>query len=117
MVLDKSGGFVNGLRRDQFALKIDGKPRDISFFEQVRAGNRSEEAQLAAARGESSRSDDKGAAVPLDRGRTIFFFVDDLHMSADNLMNVRNLLGRFIDFDLAQNDQAAIFNASGTIGF
>src|SRR5205814_1750597 len=92
MVFDKAGGFVNGLRRDQFALKIDGKPRDISFFEQVRAGTRNEEAQLAAARGESSSAGEKGVTVPLDRGRTLFFFVDDLHMSTENMMNFRKLL-------------------------
>jgi VWFA-related protein len=116
MVFDKSGTFVNGLQRGQFALKVDGKPRDIAFFEQVRAGSRNEEAQLAAARGTSSSAAESGAPVPLDRGRTIFFFVDDLHMSAGNLMNIRKLLARSVD-DLEQNDQAAIFNASGTIGF
>ena len=50
-VVDKKGNFVDGLKRDQFALKIDGKPREITFFEGVRAGSRKEEAQLAAARG------------------------------------------------------------------
>jgi len=30
MVFDKSGGFVNGLRRGQFALKIDGKASSIA---------------------------------------------------------------------------------------
>ncbi len=117
MVFDKSGGFVNDLQRGQFALKIDGKPRDITFFEQVRAGARNEEAQLTAARGGSTVGSDKGAAVPLDRGRTMFFFVDDLHMSAGNVLNIRKMLTRFVDNDLQQNDQAAIFSASGTVGF
>ena len=117
MVFDKSGGFVDGLERGQFALKIDGKPREIAFFEQVRAGARNEEAQLAAARGTSTATSEKSAVVPLDRGRTMFFFVDDLHMSAGNLINIRKLLARFVDNDLQQNDQAAIFNASGTVGF
>ena len=118
-VLEKGGSFVNGLRRDQFVLKIDGKPREISFFERVRAGSRNEEAQLAAARGSASPTSlakETSAAVPLDRGRTIFFFVDDMHMDAANVGAVRKLLSRFADHDLGQNDQAAIVSASGTIG-
>ena len=119
-VLEKGGSLVNGLRRDQFVLKIDGKPREISFFEQVRTGSRNEEAQLAAARGSASPTSfakETSAAVPLDRGRTIFFFVDDMHMEAANVGAVRKLLSRFADHDLGQNDQTAIVSASGTIGF
>src|SRR2546429_4961838 len=79
MVFDKQGNFVDGLKRDQFMLKVDGKPREISFFEKVVAGSRNEEAQLAAARGNSRGAAQPGGAVPLDRGRTIYFFIDDLH--------------------------------------
>lgn len=32
MVFNKQGVFVDGLKRDQFVLKVDGKPRDISFL-------------------------------------------------------------------------------------
>jgi VWFA-related protein len=119
MVFDKQGTFIRDLKREQFVLKIDGKPRDISFFEQVRAGSRNEEAQLASARGGAAATNgaEKGSVVPLDRGRMIFFFVDDIHMDASNVVSVRTLLLRFIERDLGQNDQAAIVNASGTIGF
>ena len=119
MVLDKGGGFVNGLSRDQFVLKIDGKPREISFFEQVRAGSRNEEAQLAAARGSVNdpRRPTSGGALPLDRGRTIFFFADDLHLSASSINQTRSLLSRFIDREMGQNDEAVIASTSGQIGF
>src|SRR5205814_4293510 len=76
----KQGNFVDGLKRDQFVLKVEGKPRTISFFDRLAAGSRSEEAQLAAARGSSANS--AGRPVPLDRGRTVMFFIDDLHLSA-----------------------------------
>ncbi len=114
MVFDRQGGFVDGLKRDQFVLKIDGKPRDISFFERVAAGSRNEEAQLAAARGNSGG---KTGAMPLDRGRTIFFFVDDIHMSPGSMKQTRLLLQRFIDREMGQNDEAAIASSSGQIGF
>ncbi len=115
VVLDKQGAFVDGLKRDQFVLKINGKPRDISFFERIVAGSRNEEAQLAAARGASGPR--KGGPVPLDRGRTIFFFVDDLHLSPGSNKQTRLMLQRFIDRELGQNDEAAITSASGQIGF
>src|SRR5258707_8051223 len=31
IVLDKQGHFVDGLQRDQFELKVEGKPQPISF--------------------------------------------------------------------------------------
>src|SRR5215831_10796125 len=37
-VFDKQGHFVDGLRSEQFALKIDSKPAAISFFERVTSG-------------------------------------------------------------------------------
>ena len=62
MVFDRGGNFIDGLKRDQFSLKIDGKSREISFFELVKAGSRSEEAQLAAARGQATGTDGATAA-------------------------------------------------------
>jgi VWFA-related protein len=114
MVFDKQGSFVDGLKREQFVLKIDGKARDISFFERVVAGSRNEEAQLAAARGGAPGN---SGAVPLDRGRTVFFFIDDLHLSLGSLKQTRLLLKRFIDSEMGQNDDAAITSGSGQIGF
>jgi len=116
MVFTRGGGFVDGLKREQFVLKIDGKPREISFFEQVRAGSRNEENQLAAARGQSATTGST-ATVPLDRGRTVFFFLDDLHLSPESMNQARRLLTSFVDRDMGQNDQAAIASSTGQIGF
>ena len=115
MVFDKQGRFVDGLKREQFVLKVDGKPRDISFFERIVTGSRNEEVQLAAARGNSAGGNT--GAVPLDRGRTVFFFIDDLHLSQAGVNQTRLLLQRFIDREMGQNDEAAIVSASGQIGF
>jgi VWFA-related protein len=114
MVFDKQGSFVDGLKRDQFTLKIDGKPREISLFEKIVAGSRNEEAQLAAARGNSNGA--KGP-VPLDRGRIVYFFVDDLHLSNGSTHQTRLVIERFIDREMGQNDAAAITSTSGQIGF
>ena len=116
MVFDKQGNFVDGLKREQFLFKVDGKPREISFFDRIAAGSRNEEAQLAAARGTTS-TPGTSAALPLDRGRMVFFFIDDLHLSQGSVSYTRELLKRFIESDMKQNDRAQIDAASGQLGF
>jgi VWFA-related protein len=116
MVFDGKGSFIDQLSRDQFVLKIDGKPREILGFQRVVAGNRNEDAQLAAARGNSAPSG-AGAPVPLDRGRVLFFFVDDVHLSPSGMDLTRKSLLRFVEREMSQNDQVAITSASGQIGF
>jgi VWFA-related protein len=115
MVFDKSGKFVEGLKPEQFELKVDGRETPVVFFDRVRAGTVSEDAQLAAARGVKSASG--GVVQPLDRGRIVVFFVDDLHLSAGSSQRMTKTLLRFIDDELGQNDVAAVVSASGQIGF
>jgi VWFA-related protein len=116
MVLDKEGHFVEGLKPDQFELVVDGKPQQISFFDRIAAGSANEEAQLAAARGAAVST--KATSVRgLARGRTIIFFVDDLHQIASSLTRTRKALLNFIDDEMGQNDQVEIMSASGQIGF
>jgi VWFA-related protein len=114
MVFDKQGNFVDGLKRDQLVLKVEGKPREFSFFDRIMAGSRSEEAQLAAARGAATPGGP--APVPLDRGRTLLFFIDDLHLSPASATYTRRMLKQFIE-RMKQNDQAEIVSASGQLGF
>ncbi|MDQ6652014.1 MAG: VWA domain-containing protein, partial [Acidobacteriota bacterium] len=118
MVFDRQGKFVDGLKREDFALRIDGKVTPIEFFEKVTAGTVNEESQLAAARGSSTRTNSKSSGpVPLDRGRSVFFYVDDLHLDLSSLATTRKLITRFIERDMGQNDEVAIASASGQIGF
>ena len=116
-VFDRRGTFVEDLKREQFVLKVDGKPHEISFFEKIKAGSHNEEAQLAAARGNAISGNTGGTPIPLDRGRTVFFFVDDSHVSASDIVQVRESLKRFVDHTMGQNDEAAIITTSGQVGF
>lgn len=120
MVFDKQGKFVENLQREQFELKIDGKVEPISFFERVTAGSVNEDAQLAAARGvarTASNAAEPSKVVPLDRGRVVLFYLDDLHLSNESVQRVRTMLRRFIDDELGQNDEVWITTASGQLGF
>ena len=114
MVMNKQGQFVDGLTKEDFELRIDGKPRPIEFFEKITAGS-DEEAQLAAARGATTINVKR--PVPLDRGRIVFFYLDDLHMDHAGVVAARKTISTYIDKHLGQNDQAALTSASGQIGF
>ncbi len=118
MVFDKEGHFVNGLRPENFVLRIDGKVRPLEAFEQITAGS-NEETQLAAARGTQlmPRSNNSTRVVPLDRGRTVFFYLDDLHLDVSGLNAAKKLVSHFIEKEMGQNDEAAIISATGEIGF
>ena len=114
MVFDKQGKFVNNLTAKDFELRIDGKPRPIQAFEQIAAGS-DEESQLAAARGATTINLKR--PVPLDRGRIVFFYIDDFHMDLAGTVAARKVINDFLDKEMGQNDQAAIASATGQIGF
>lgn len=117
MVFDKQGNFVGGLKPQQFEITVDGKPQPISFFEQVTAGSAKEQRQLAALR-QAQEAKTGGPPIAVNnRGRTIFFFVDDNHLSPDGLSRARTSLNRFIDEQMGDDDQVAIVSTSGQIGF
>jgi VWFA-related protein len=111
MVFDRKGRFVDGLKPEQFALRVDNKPQTIAFFEHVTS---------ASLRAERMSPTTAGAAsIPPSaiRGRTVIFFIDDLHLAPDSLVRTRKALLEFIDHGMAANDQVAITSSSGQIGF
>lgn len=120
-VFDKSGKFVDGLRPEQFELQVDGKTQPINFFERVRAGSRSEAAQLSALasrRPEAVRTAGPNQTADAEEaGRLIFFFVDDLHLSPASTARARTALQHYVDKEMGPNDQAAVVSASGQVGF
>ncbi len=120
MVFDRRGRFVDGLQPEEFELSLDGNSQTISFFERVAAGSSKEAAQLAAARSATVRKgvESKAAIADApDRGRLIFFFLDDLHLSGASLIRARKALVNYVDHQMGQNDQVAIVSTSGQIGF
>lgn len=113
-VLDKKGKFVDGLQREQFELTVDGKPRPIAFLERIAAGSPRERELTASGLGVNSRAPLPPPTVP---GRTIVFFIDDLHLEPDSLNRTRMMLQHFLDREMSSKDNVAIASASGQIGF
>ncbi|MEK6335188.1 MAG: VWA domain-containing protein [Acidobacteriota bacterium] len=119
MVFDRRGQFVEGLKPQDFMLSLDGKSRQVSIFERVTSGSAREAAQLRVA-GSSSTIQGRTNPATTDArsvGRTILFFVDDLHLSGESLLRVRKTLLTFIDSRMDPADQVAIVSSSGQIGF
>lgn len=114
MVFDKSGHFVDGLGREQFELRVDGKPSPVTFFERVVGGAAQTGAEQRAADKPAAR---KVASAESTPGRTIVFFVDDLHLSLDSLGRTRQMLNHFLDDEMTAWDQVAFVSSSGQIGF
>ena len=116
MVFDGKGRFVDDLQREHFELQVDGQTLPLLFFERVTAGSADEAARIAAARGESASSGARSAAAT-GRGRSVIFFVDDLHLSPEGLERARRLLLNFVDKEMTPDTHAMIASASGQVGF
>jgi VWFA-related protein len=113
VVVDKQGRFVDGLKPEQFLLKVDGRPVTPSFFERVFAGTVREE-KLEKSAASAARTTPTGAIY---RGRTIIFFIDDLHLSAASIQKTRKALLDFVDNEMSIEDQVAVATPSGQLGF
>ena len=112
-VFDKQGKFVDNLRTEDFELRIDGKPQPIQFFDRVINGVGRE-----SVTSEGMRKNAVGAVTtPGDASRTVLFFIDDLHLSAESVSRTRKMLGNYVEQQMSEDDQAVIASASGQIGF
>ena len=115
VVVDKQGKFVDGLKPEEFVLKVDGKQVTPSFFERVTSGTvREQKLEGSFSKGAAAPPAATGASY---RGRTIIFFIDDLHLSADSVQRTRKAILDFVDNEMSFEDQVAIVTPSGQIGF
>lgn len=111
-VFDKDGRFVPGVKRDDFELKVDGKAATITFFQTAAA------AENAFSKEKVSENKTGDVEIsPVQRGRTIIFVVDDLHLSLESYKRTRSLIAKFIDEKMMPGDTAAIASTTGQIGF
>ena len=115
VVVDKQGKFVDGLRPEDFVLKIDGQTVTPSFFERVIAGTLREE-KLEGSFGKGAVAPPPATGVTY-KGRTIIFFIDDLHLSPASVQKTRNSILEFVENEMSLEDQVAVATPSGQIGF
>jgi VWFA-related protein len=123
MVFDKQGRFVDGLKPEQFQLKVNRTAREISFFETIRSAGFTSRGSTSP--GPISKHEELTSAQPNSvdalksdaQRRAVIFFVDDLHLAPDSLERTRKALLNFIDRRIGDKDLVAITSPSGQIGF
>jgi VWFA-related protein len=116
MVFDRAGRFVPGLTQDQFELQIDGKRHAIASCDMVSTGSERDESLWTSAPAPRNEPAQKNLGIS-DLGRSVLLFVDDWHISSENLIRSREALADLIDNNLGISDRAAIFSASRNLGF
>ena len=111
IVRDKQGHTVDGLKKEDFQVFDDGKPRSISAFTVEQRGTAkviSESSTTTAAATAVSANTAPGAQ------RFILFLFDDLHLSPEDLVRVRNAGTAALDDALASSDIGAVLSLSGS---
>jgi len=118
IVVDKKGQVVSGLKPPDFELRVDEKIQPITAFDEVISGSSIEEKGLDSTPALKATATASAPENPEQRSRPfIFFFVDDVHLSADGFTRARSLLMDFLNNQMKPNDRVAIVSTSGQIGF
>lgn len=113
VVTDKKGKIVDGLKKEDFLLREEGKPQEISFFSFIRSG-----APAATAQGSSSAAlarPEAAATVRLEAGRFFFIVLDQYHIATENYPRLREALSQFLTEDLDPQDQVAVISTTGSL--
>jgi VWFA-related protein len=117
LVVDKKGQVVTGLKPSEFELRVDQKLQPITSFDEMISGSSKEEKRIDTARGLNATSKTSAAENAEKRRPLIFFFVDDVHLSAEGIARARSLMLDFLSNQMKPNDRVAIVSTSGQIGF
>lgn len=118
VVTDAKGKVMDDLRREDFELLENNRLQAIGFF----AINRvTDSATSQPPSIKDGASKDTASRANQDRpgtnvGRTTVLFVDNLHLSASGVMQVRQALRYFVDHQMTDRDLVAIVNSAGSLG-
>lgn len=114
VVTNSHGKRVTGLTADDFELLQDGLPQKISYFSYI------PEAEPAAREPEPKKGDKVPmmAPKPITVGqvkRTVALVVDDLALSFDSIVRVREALRKYIEQEMQPGDLVAIVRTGGGV--
>jgi VWFA-related protein len=106
LVLDERGAPVEGLRREDFTIREDGRPQSISSFEAVVIG---ESAPSPTMR--QTRVSDNRRPAPPTRSFVIVF--DDINLSPITVASARKAVEEFVRSGLRPGDVVQVVATSG----
>lgn len=116
VVTDKRGRHVTDLRAEDFELREDGRPQEITNLSYVAT-------PVAVTSPPSPAAVDKNAPPvpptplkPEQVRRTMALVVDDLGLSFESVYHVRRALRKYVDEQMQPGDMVAIIRTGGGIG-
>jgi VWFA-related protein len=117
VVRDKKGSIVSGLTKEDFQVFDNDKPHPIAAFtverrEAMQTGieNKTGGTGPAPASSPATSSTTQSSAAP---GRFTVFLFDDMHMTFEDLPNVKKAAIRALDEALSGSDMAVVLSTSG----
>lgn len=119
VVTDRDGKPVSGLTASDFEVLQDGHAQPITSVNYVE--NPTERVANGTVGGGASRAGTAppasvSGARPGDVRRTIAIVVDDLHLSFENVPNIRRAVREFLANQVRPGDMVAIIRTSGGVG-
>lgn len=115
VVTDKNGRAVENLTQDDFELLEEGKPQQIAFFSVIKG--RLPEVQKGVINAEVTAPKAQQPAQEEPTSQVYVLFIDDLHISAVNMINVKKVLKSFVNEKLREGDRVAVVSTGGGLGF
>ena len=117
IVRDANGNVVGGLTKDDFRLFDNRKPQSVTAFsvENNQLAPAGKPPTPAAATAKSAQSAEPAEAEPVLAlpQRYVAFYFDDLVVSFEDMVRIREAAGKFFESSLQPTDRAGIFTSSG----
>jgi len=116
VVRDKQGRSVDDLKKEDFEVLDDGKPRPISGFlvEKRGVAETSTAGNLGSSQTPPAAANAAPQSVALPNRVTVFLF-DDMHLSYEDIAHAREAALKDLDGVLTGSDVAAVVSTSGRI--
>jgi len=116
VVTDKNDQIVPDLKLNDFSLYENGKKQELQFIEYVGADSKTRTDGNVTVAGRAVESDVARNVSAQDLHRVFAFVVDDLTIPFEDMTNVRSLLTKFVDNQMAEGDIVAIVRVVGGVG-
>ena len=122
VVTDKSGRQVTDLLPEDFEILEDGKRQPLTHFSYVSTDvTTNPDGQATAETPKTQATKNAATSVPPapsreQARRTIAIVVDDLGLSAESMVSVRNALTQFVNQQMQPNDLVAIIRTTQATG-
>jgi VWFA-related protein len=116
VVHDKQGRTVGDLKKEDFQVFDEGKPRPISAFNIEKRGTAGSRAAIAAEPDQQPPTNGHAATqTPILPERITVFLFDDMHLTFENITFLQKAALKALDATLSGSDVAAVVSISGKI--